>query len=110
MVADSGTGWDYPVAVTLTDANGSAIAGPVTAGGALSLYGPASATTPVFTGTVADLGLGDYGLTVPGTVLTTAGYYTWAVPTLTVGGYTFTDQHGGFTVGTIPPEYRTLRA
>ena len=109
MVADSGLGWAYPIAINLTDQNGSPLSGAVT-GGALSLYGPASATSTVHTGTVAEIANGDYGLTVPSTVNVVEGYYTWAIPTMTVGGITFTNQTGGYSVGLIPPEYRTLRA
>src|SRR5689334_16901649 len=111
MVADTGLGWAYPVAVNLTDANNSPLSGAVTSGGSLTLYGPDSATVGVY-GPVAvtDQGGGNYGLTVPGTALTTAGAYTWRIPTITVGGYTFTLLSGSFTVGAIPPEYRTLRA
>lgn len=110
MVADTGLGWNHPIAINLTDQYDSPLSGAVSSGGSLTVYGPGSATTAVHgPTTVTDLGNGDYGLTVPGSVLTTAGGYTWTIPTITVGGYTFIDQSGYFTVGLIPPEYRTLR-
>jgi len=110
MVADAGLGWAYTVAVNLTDSNGSPISGAPSLGGTLNVYGPGSATTIVATGTAGDLGGGDYGIVVPGTATGTAGYYRWSISTITVGGYTFTNLTGGFAVGDIPPEYRTLRA
>jgi hypothetical protein len=110
MVADTGIGWNYQVAINLTDANGSPLEGAPSAGGTLNLYGPASATVVVYTDTVADLGNGDYGLTIDGSYLGAAGWYRWEIPTITVGGYEFEEQAGGFSVGVIPPEIRTLRA
>src|SRR5690348_3877276 len=98
MVADTGLGWAYPVGPNLTDANGSPLAGAVSAGGTLSLYGPDSTATVEYSGAVTDQGGGDYLLTVPGTVLDTAGYWRWSIPTITVGGYTFTNLTGGFSV------------
>lgn len=109
MVADVQLGVPYVAAVNLVDVNGSPLAGAVGAGGTLNVYGPASATTVVYTDTAADLGGGDYGVTVPAANLT-AGFHRFTIPTITVGTYTFVNAGGWFRVGDIPPEYRTLRA
>jgi hypothetical protein len=110
MVADTGLGWDYPIRVNLTDQNGSPLSGAPNLGGTTNVYGPGSATTIVAVDTASDFGGGDYGIDVPGTDLLVPGYYTWVIPTITVAGTTFTNLTGGFSVGHIPPEYRTLRA
>lgn len=108
-VADAQRGAPYTAAVPLADANGSPLSGAVTAGGTLNVYGPASATVAVATGTAADLGGGRYGIALTGADLATDGFYRFTIPTITVGGRTFVDQGGWFRVGDIPPEYRPLR-
>lgn len=109
-VPDSGLGWAYTAAITLTDANDSPLSGAPSGGGTLNVYGPASATTIVHTASAGDLGNGDYGVVVPASVHSTAGRYFYTIPTITVGGYTFADQGGTYSVGVVPPEIKTYRA
>lgn len=92
------------------DANGSPYTGAPSAGGSMSLYGPASATVSVAgPTTVSDYGGGDYGIAATGAQLATAGMYRAVIPTITFSGRVFTNVTWAFTVGDIPPEYRTLR-
>lgn len=109
MVAEVGLGQPYTPALAVFDANGS----PVETGvlGSLSLYGPASATVPAFgPSPLVWQGGPWWGVAVPGAIHSAAGYYRYDVPTLTTPGGSLAGQSGGYTVGLIPPEYRTYRA
>lgn len=110
MVADVALGSPTDALIRFTDANGSPYAGAVGAGGSMSIYGPASATTVVAGPTVvSDYGDGWYGIPVTAAQAATAGLYRGLIPTVTFSGRIFVNQEVRFTVGDVPPEYRTLR-
>lgn len=109
-LAETRTGSPFDILTPFLDANGSPQTGAVSAGGSMSVYGPGSATVVVAgPSTISDYGGGDYGIAATGAQLSVPGYYRWEIPTVTFGTRVFATVRGGFTVGDIPPEYRTLR-
>jgi hypothetical protein len=108
MVAEVALGGPHTPTLAVEDANGSPVLSGVT--GSMSVYGPASAATPVAGPTaLVHFGGGDWGITVPGSAHAAAGQYRYTVPSLVSGAQTLVDQGGDYTVGVIPPEYRTYR-
>lgn len=108
MVAEVGIGQPHTPLVAVYDAYGS----PVEAGaaGALYAFGPGSDSVPVAGPTaVSWFGGPHWGATVPGAAHAVAGTYRYVVSGLTAPGVALGEQGGLYTVGLIPPEYRTYR-
>jgi len=111
VVPDVRLGWAYTAVFNLTDENGSPFSSAPIPDALIWVYGPDSATALVSgPSTVYYFGNGDYGVAVPGTALLTAGTYYYHIRSITIDGVTFTNLEASFTVGVVPPEYRTLRA
>lgn len=104
-------GLGYPHTVSLPVADSAGV--PVTSGvaGTIALYGPASAT-PIALGanTLAHLGEGLWGVTIPAAALTVAGCYRWVAASVTYGATGLLDVGGLFTVGRVDPRHRSLLA
>lgn len=108
MVAEVALGQPHTPLVAVYDAYGS----PVEAGvsGLLSAYGPGAADTLVAGPLpVSWFGGPNWGATVPAFAHAAAGTYRWVVPSLSAPGVALENQGGLYTVGVIPPEYRTYR-
>lgn len=104
-------GTPYVAFWLLEDANGSPVTSGVTATASLYFLGFGATTAAVSGPTALTQGEpGQWGVTFPGSVLATPGYYEVRTSTIVYSGTTLQAQRFGFTVGIIPPEYKTVRS
>jgi hypothetical protein len=107
---DAALNQPYTTSWELTDTDGSLVASGVTMSLSLYFLGPGGTAAAVSGPEPATyLGGGDWGVTWPASVLATPGYYEARSGPVTFGSTVLGAQVVGFTVGTIPPEFRTLR-
>jgi hypothetical protein len=108
-MADVALGNPYVAVFPVNDPNGNPTKSTDTVTGTLSVYMLGTSATAIVSGAISWQGGGTWGLAVAGTLLTTAGTYTFTVPNLVVSGVSYGTQTGTFTVGLPQPGVRSLR-
>jgi hypothetical protein len=108
-MADVALGTPYVAVFPVNDPNGNPTKSTDTVTGTLSVYMLGTSATAIVSGAISWQGGGTWGLAVAGTLLTTAGTYTFTVPNLVVSGVSYGTQTGTFTVGLPQPGVRSLR-